>query len=141
MCVHVPQKPLDGCLGSGNPTSCFMGQPEGLEEGSGQHSLGERGSDSLERRSSLLPVLILPRPVYTCPCPFYPTQCSLFSASSAHQTDTGQLLGLLFSHSILLCQDLLLPPPEDETEPENLPPLFFPLPRNGIWTRTSEMLA
>lgn len=111
VCVNVPQKPLGGCLARGNPIPCFMGRPVGLEEGSGQHRLGER-ADSPEGRETLLPILILPRPVCTCPCPFHPTQCSL-----SRQLSTQP--------QALVCQTAPLPSTRrDRTGGESSTPLF-----------------
>lgn len=60
VCVCIPQKSLGDSLARGTPTPCFTGQPMGLEEGSGQPRLGggvgERGSDSPERREKLIPI-------------------------------------------------------------------------------------
>lgn len=52
MCVHVPPKSLGDSLARGNPTPCFMGQPVGLEKGSGQYRLGKKGLHSLEKREA-----------------------------------------------------------------------------------------
>lgn len=47
--MHIPPKSLGDSLAKGNPTPCFMGEPEGLEEGSGQYRPGKTGMDSLEK--------------------------------------------------------------------------------------------
>lgn len=49
VCVHIPPKSLGDSLAKGNPNPCFMGKPEGLEEGSGQYRPGKTGMDSLEK--------------------------------------------------------------------------------------------
>lgn len=97
----------------------------------------ERGLIPQREGRSLLPILILPRPVCTCPCPFYPAQCSLFPASSAH-SQTLRAGPFLLNSSV--SRQLLLPPPGDETElAENPPPLFSPTSGKGFGQGTQDL--
>lgn len=69
MCVHVPPKSLCDSLARGNPTPCFMGQPVGLEERSGQYRLEKKSLGSLEERNQL-PTPVFPGPACPCAHPF-----------------------------------------------------------------------
>lgn len=131
-----PKKSLCDSLARGNPTPCFMGQPVGLKEGSGQHRLGKRGSDSPERREKPAPYSNTPQASLYLSMSFSPSTVLLIPCHlSTPARDT--ILTQFFSVKVA---PLASTRRGDKTGEESSIP-SFPIPQEWEWAGTPETLA